>query len=631
MSKKLLLADDSVTIQKVIEITFANEDYDLTIVGNGDEALEKAKLNPPDLILADIIMPGKNGYELCSEIKNMSGLAQTPVLLLVGSFEPFDEEKARSVGADSWIAKPFESQALIEKVQELLDKPPQPVQMPAMPPVPSLEEKEAELEKIIPFETAASFETAPSVEAAAKEEFSTEQVASVEESFTVETEEIVSEPVFEEPKEPAPGQPAAEPEELFVSFDAEPAAPTPPAIEEPASFEFTEPAVAEASLVPDEQVVSFDAEPAAPPPPAIEEPASFELEEPAAAEVSVEPEEQLVSFAGVPVVPTPPAIEEPASFEFEEPAEEAEELSVSFETETTVPPAVEGPAAFEFEEPEAVQSQVEIEEPFAAVEADSVVVSAAPEELSPVEIETGTVAGGLPVEEAEEDDDEEILLLNEDDIFEEAEAPDVVEEEAPAVVEEKALEEDSFTLDSDVVLEPAPSETEEFFENLPESSFDIEPEEEETSIVLHRPLGAFSFDESDEISAGPEEEQSIDTPVVNEVAEEQESDREFSFADLDDGLPEEEELSIEPEELDSSEAAMPAEAEEKPQIPTYAQMEQKVHSLTDAQLYAIVEKVAGATIERMAKEILEEVAWEVVPNLSENIIKEEIQKIKAAQ
>ena len=66
MSKKLLLADDSVTIQKVIEITFANEDYDLTIVGNGDAALEKARLNPPDLILADIIMPGKNGYELCS-------------------------------------------------------------------------------------------------------------------------------------------------------------------------------------------------------------------------------------------------------------------------------------------------------------------------------------------------------------------------------------------------------------------------------------------------------------------------------------------------------------------------------------------------------------------------------------
>jgi CheY-like chemotaxis protein len=62
MSKKLLLADDSITIQKVIEITFANQDFDLTLVGNGDDAFEKAKNDPPDIILADIIMPGKNGY-----------------------------------------------------------------------------------------------------------------------------------------------------------------------------------------------------------------------------------------------------------------------------------------------------------------------------------------------------------------------------------------------------------------------------------------------------------------------------------------------------------------------------------------------------------------------------------------
>jgi CheY-like chemotaxis protein len=123
MSRKLLLADDSITIQKVIGITFANEDYQLTVVDNGDAALQKARLNPPDLVLADVFMPGKNGYELCAAIKMDPALAHVPVLLLSGTFEPFDEQKARDAGADSWISKPFESQALIERVEGLLSRP----------------------------------------------------------------------------------------------------------------------------------------------------------------------------------------------------------------------------------------------------------------------------------------------------------------------------------------------------------------------------------------------------------------------------------------------------------------------------------------------------------------------------
>jgi len=120
MSKKLLLADDSITIQKVIGITFANEDYDLTIVDNGDAALQKAQADKPHLILADVFMPGKNGYELCAAVKQDPNLQNVPVLLLTGTFEPFDEEKAVSSGANGWIAKPFESQSLIEKVEALI-------------------------------------------------------------------------------------------------------------------------------------------------------------------------------------------------------------------------------------------------------------------------------------------------------------------------------------------------------------------------------------------------------------------------------------------------------------------------------------------------------------------------------
>lgn len=122
MSKRLLLADDSVTIQKVIGITFANEDYQLDVVDNGDSALEMARQQRPDMVLADVYMPGKNGYELCAAIKQDPTLATVPVLLLAGTFEPFDEDKARQAGADSWISKPFESQFLIDKVEELLAK-----------------------------------------------------------------------------------------------------------------------------------------------------------------------------------------------------------------------------------------------------------------------------------------------------------------------------------------------------------------------------------------------------------------------------------------------------------------------------------------------------------------------------
>lgn len=120
MSKKLLLADDSITIQKVIQITFANEDCQLTITDNGDTAYERARELHPDLVLADVYMPGKNGYELCAAIKQTPSLQHVPVLLLAGSFEPFDETRARAVGAADWIEKPFESQTLIDKVTALL-------------------------------------------------------------------------------------------------------------------------------------------------------------------------------------------------------------------------------------------------------------------------------------------------------------------------------------------------------------------------------------------------------------------------------------------------------------------------------------------------------------------------------
>ena len=124
MPKKILLADDSITIQKVVGITFANEDIELTVVDNGTDAVTKAKEIAPDLVLADVVMPGKDGYQVCQEIKADPSLSGVPVVLLAGTFEPFDEAKSKESGADDHITKPFESQALLDMVRAQLAKAP---------------------------------------------------------------------------------------------------------------------------------------------------------------------------------------------------------------------------------------------------------------------------------------------------------------------------------------------------------------------------------------------------------------------------------------------------------------------------------------------------------------------------
>jgi CheY-like chemotaxis protein len=121
MSIKILLADDSITIQKVVGIIFGGEEYALTVVDNGKAAVEKAREMDPDVLLIDALMPGMSGYEVCEAIRATPALAAKPILLLTGSFEPFDENKAKSCGADDFLAKPFESQQIINKVKELFE------------------------------------------------------------------------------------------------------------------------------------------------------------------------------------------------------------------------------------------------------------------------------------------------------------------------------------------------------------------------------------------------------------------------------------------------------------------------------------------------------------------------------
>ncbi len=156
MGHKILLADDSITIQKVIELTFSDEDFELHTVGNGQKAIDEVRSIMPHIVLCDIIMPEKNGYEVCEFIKSSPDLKHIPVLLLTGAFEPFDQERARTAGCDGFLAKPFEPQTLISKVKELLVRapaaaaPPAPKPFPSAPPAPSSQGDRDERTVIMP-------------------------------------------------------------------------------------------------------------------------------------------------------------------------------------------------------------------------------------------------------------------------------------------------------------------------------------------------------------------------------------------------------------------------------------------------------------------------------------------------
>jgi CheY-like chemotaxis protein len=118
MRRTILLADDSVTIRKIVELTFGGTNLRVESVGSGREALERLKDLRPDLALLDVVMPGPTGYDVCRAIK--ASPRPVPVLLLAGTFEPFDAALARECGSDGHVTKPFDARQLVERVETLL-------------------------------------------------------------------------------------------------------------------------------------------------------------------------------------------------------------------------------------------------------------------------------------------------------------------------------------------------------------------------------------------------------------------------------------------------------------------------------------------------------------------------------
>jgi CheY-like chemotaxis protein len=104
---RILVADDNSNIQKMVGLALKDQGIDVVAVGNGEAAVRKISELKPDLVLADIFMPVRSGYEVCSYVKEDPSLAHIPVILLVGAFDPLDEQEAQRVGADGVLKKPF--------------------------------------------------------------------------------------------------------------------------------------------------------------------------------------------------------------------------------------------------------------------------------------------------------------------------------------------------------------------------------------------------------------------------------------------------------------------------------------------------------------------------------------------
>jgi CheY-like chemotaxis protein len=122
MSKIILVADDSTTMQQVAEITFKATEFTYVGARSADEAVEKARSQKPALVLADAVMQGKSGYDLCQALKSDGKLGDVPVVILCGNSAAFDAAKGAQVGADGSLSKPWDTQVMLEKVAEFIDK-----------------------------------------------------------------------------------------------------------------------------------------------------------------------------------------------------------------------------------------------------------------------------------------------------------------------------------------------------------------------------------------------------------------------------------------------------------------------------------------------------------------------------
>jgi DNA-binding response OmpR family regulator len=117
----VLVVDDDPVIQKLLQVNFEMEDYLVLVAGDGEEGLEMAREERPDIVLLDIMMPKMNGLEVASALKGDPGTADIPIILLSAKAQGTDLQAGQDTGADEYITKPFDPLELLERVKALLD------------------------------------------------------------------------------------------------------------------------------------------------------------------------------------------------------------------------------------------------------------------------------------------------------------------------------------------------------------------------------------------------------------------------------------------------------------------------------------------------------------------------------
>ena len=123
MAKKILFADDEQNIVISLEFLMKREGFTVCVATDGQEAIDKVRSEAPDLVLLDIMMPRKNGYEVCQEIRTDPGLQGTRILMLTAKGREMEITKGLAMGADAYMTKPFSTRELVTKVKSLLDLP----------------------------------------------------------------------------------------------------------------------------------------------------------------------------------------------------------------------------------------------------------------------------------------------------------------------------------------------------------------------------------------------------------------------------------------------------------------------------------------------------------------------------
>jgi DNA-binding response OmpR family regulator len=120
MEREILVVDDEPNVIRSLKFVLEKEGYDVSVATNGEEAMTKIQESKPKLMFLDVMMPKKNGYEVCREVKGDSGLSDIHVIMLTAKGQQADREKGLNAGADEFMTKPFSLMAIVDKVKEIL-------------------------------------------------------------------------------------------------------------------------------------------------------------------------------------------------------------------------------------------------------------------------------------------------------------------------------------------------------------------------------------------------------------------------------------------------------------------------------------------------------------------------------